>query len=211
VSAPPAPSFSASLPADPFTSFTPGGANLSSGGSSSAPITPGVYGNFNVSGLNTVYLTAGTYYFNSAYFPAYVDLLNISASSPINIFIQGSTGLAGTTVYVNGQDLSTTTSPLSSDVLIDTHGNFSFTGFDDLTGTVFAPDGNITNTGVTYVDGSVIAAGSVSVSDRLNVNYVPSSVVLPEPASLGLLAGLLLISTPRQTATKQARTPKPAR
>jgi hypothetical protein len=82
--------------------------------------------------------------------------------------------------------------PPASNVFWETLGQFMQAplGADNLFGTIFAPDDNVSFDQFSHVIGSVISGGQISTGPGFVLNFVPSShfsAPVPEPSSLALL------------------------
>jgi filamentous hemagglutinin len=181
-----------SLPA--AANFTPGTTNVTG----TANLAPGKYGAVEVTTFHTLTLSAGNYFLKSLQLDGSSNLQFDLSKGPINVFVQGDiSGTAFTNLSVKAPGSSifqpifgsnNTPNPaveaLAADVFFETLGNVDNGNpfGSSLFGTIYAPNGNITDTA--SVIGSLVAGGTISVGSG-TVFYVPLSSV-PEPTSITL-------------------------
>jgi cytoskeletal protein CcmA (bactofilin family) len=181
------------LPADAFTS---GGAAVGGG-----VLAPGSYGALTVPVFGSLTLTAGDYFFDSFTLVGSSSLNFDLSGGGVNVFVTGPVTI-GNFVNVNVNGVSAfdgqlvpgpnpTVQALASRVFFETLG--SVTSDSRFFGTLYAPNGNITQNG--SVVGSVFAGGTVTTGAFAPVFYVgsdrlvgPPAAAVPEPASVALLA-----------------------
>jgi hypothetical protein len=183
------------------TSFTAGGPNENVPTFDNVTLQPGKYGDLTFGsppfGSATLNLSSGKYFFSSisANGSAF-NTLNLNLTKgPIEIFVTGNVDLGGAfTTLVNGNAASSANSALASQVLLESLGNVSASGFFTTTtffGTIFTPNGDI-NTGFdSSVIGSLVAghsinASSTSVTD-VSSSLLPTSTTAPVPQGLVLM------------------------
>jgi len=174
------------------TSFTAGGANLTS---NNLDLSPGSYGNIVVQGSSaSLRLHAGTYYFSSLMMSGNRTLyLDLTSGQSIRVYSEGDLNF-GDHVFVNGLDVSSgldaSTRSLAANVLFESHGNVSIGRlFDEFFGTVFAPNGTVVGDTL-YHYGSIIAGGPVT--GAFYIEHIPSALLaVPEPS--GLAGGVTLL------------------
>jgi hypothetical protein len=160
--------------------FTSGGADVTNGGTATAPLAPGSYGNLNLSGFSNLYLQPGNYYFSSLAFSGLtsLQLVGLTANSSIHIYSTGD--VSGSLFFptVNGVGWGSADTSLASNVLFETLGDFSLSG--TVYGSVFVPNGSANLSGFETIDGSLTVGGTI------NVPQGGLTVQVPEPASLGV-------------------------
>jgi hypothetical protein len=170
------------------TQFSSGGPAVTTGGTAATPLAPGSYGALSIPTFGDLYLTAGDYFFDSFFFDGDdIHLVNLSPNNRIRIFVTGNVYHdTFTDVTVNGQPFASADASLVGNVLLETHGHYSQTppGLGSVTffGTIFAPYGNITIGIYSSVKGSLLAGGQIDIGVGFNMPLIP------EPASLSLLA-----------------------
>jgi hypothetical protein len=183
----------------PAHSFTAGGPDVTSGGSASTPLAPGTYGALNIERFAELYLTSGNYYFTSINFLGdAINFLNVGPKSHVNIFVTGDVFESDfARVTVNGASYSNADSSLASDILLETHGNYSSNGANSFFGTISAPDGNVTLGNSYNLTGQVVAGGQFTTGDFFDQVFVPSAMfAVPEPKAIHMTtigAGLILV------------------
>ncbi len=195
----------------PAIAFTSGGANLTTGGTQANPLAPGSYGDLRLGSFQDLYLGPGNYYFTSIEIlnSQAIHFLGLTAANSINIFVTGNiTEGALSSTTVNGLAFGSADPTLARNVFIETLGNFTQNslGGDQIFGTIFAPNGDITFGQYSSVTGSVLAGGRVISSVGFTENFQPSAV--PEPPALVMTAvGLILAaaSTLRRRAASTGR------
>ena len=174
------------------TTFSIGTNNITT--SSDLTLAPGSYGDVNFNGLyDNLYLSSGNYYLKSFTAPSssyiHLDLTN----GPIRFYVQGNTTFSTYShLYVNGTEVSSSMTPaqrsLASNVLFETHGNFSFSNpIGGFFGTIFAPYGTV-NLEVEQAYGSILAGGAVN-----------SEAYVTKVTSSGLQSPSLMISASTPT------------
>jgi hypothetical protein len=185
------------------TSFTPGGANLTS---NNLDLFPGSYGNIVVGSSGSLRLRAGTYYLSSLMMSGNRKLyLDLSPGESIRVYSQGDLNF-GDNVFVNGLSvragLDASTRSLAANVLFESHGNVSIGRlFDEFFGTVFAPYGTVEGD-TQYHYGSIVAGGPVT--GAFYIEHIPSALfAVPEPS--GLAAGMTLLGLAWARARRRRR------
>ncbi len=190
VTANPRPYSPVTLP--PAAQFTAGGPNLTSGGSQLNPLAPGSYGDIHLASFQDLYLRPGNYYFSSLEIlnSQNIHLIGLTAQDHINVFVTGNiTEGALSDTIINGKSFASADPTLARGVLFETLGNFrqDSLGADNIFGTIFAPNGDITFGQFSHVDGSVLAGGRVFSGPGFVENFAPSTSV-PEPPALVMTA-----------------------
>jgi hypothetical protein len=183
--------------------FTPGTTNISG----TVNLAPGSYGAVEATAFHTLTLSHGNYYLKSLQLDGSTNLQFDLSNGPINVYVQGDiSGTAFTNLSVkapgsstfqpifgNSDVPNTAVEALASEVFFETLGNVNNGNpfASGLFGTIYAPDGNITDTA--SVIGSLVAGGTISVGSG-TVYYV--GLAVPEPTGLALFglgaAGLAL-------------------
>ncbi len=168
--------------------LTPGVNNITLSNFQDISLLPGTYGNLVFASGNTVSLSAGQYVFADISNSFSLNHLSFDTSGgPINLYVDDDFDF-NLVQDVNGEPLFVGGNPDPNnafDIFMEVAG--SFTSSTDIYGTVFAPNGDITLNSFSEVTGRLFAGRDVIMNS--------SSVTVPEPASLAMLAigGMLLL------------------
>jgi predicted acyltransferase (DUF342 family) len=142
----------------PPTSFSSGGANVTT----SCTLNPGSYGSVNLGTSKTLNLSSGDYYFDS-FSMGGSSVLNLNVGNgKIHIFVTGNVTF-GTSVVANVLNGN------PEDVYLETHGNFSLGGSSKWYGIIFCPSGKFTAGTSCKITGDVWTNGDISINGSCNI------------------------------------------
>jgi len=183
------------------TAFSAGGANVTGGA-----LAPGSYGDLNVPLSGQVTLTAGDYLFKDIVLGKYATLRLDLTDGIIRVFVEGDVTMTDLRVRVSddgGANYATYDQAVANSALkaraaqsfLETHGTLDGGNNSQWFGAIYAPD-----EGIQFLNGDITGAlyggGHINGDTNLlginmdrcgsGMHFVP--FVVPEPATLGLLA-----------------------
>ncbi len=178
-------------------SFSAGATNVNLALFDTRTLSPGSYGELTMIGSNTVYLSAGDYYFSDIRsLGSFVTFNFETTQGPINIFVTGDVFLISAEMKLNGAAFNSVPGIAASQIYWETHANFAVQ-FTNLLGTVYAPNGDINFTSLSKANGNLYAGHDI-VTDggSFTAGAVSPTLLVPEPSSAALcliaLAGLAM-------------------
>jgi predicted acyltransferase (DUF342 family) len=161
------------------------GDQLKYGRDVSETITPGSYDSLAAAAGATLYLTAGSYNFNSVKLGSDVKIIADTTAGEVNVICGGKFTTSGNVIF---EDL------LDGGFNIYAGGNMSLGSNNNLAVQLNCYS-NMNVARDTYINGSVYSSGDICLGARVVIDnnaYAKSMVMVPEPASMALLAGSLL-------------------
>lgn len=171
--------------------ITAGGTDINLTTFEDRTLAPGRYGTLNFDSGNTVFLSAGQYFFDDVVSGFSLNELDFDTTGgPVEVFVVGDFVFDNLVQVINGEALFAGGNPVSADaadILLEATGSITLNS--SLYATVFAPHGDITTATFADVTGSLIATGNVTIGSSADVSFVRSNVV-PEPAALAMLCAL---------------------
>jgi predicted acyltransferase (DUF342 family) len=161
------------------------GDQLKYGQGVSQAITPGSYDSLSAASGATLYLTAGSYNFNSVKLGSDVKVIADTTAGEVNIICGGKFTTSGNVIF---EDL------IDGGFNVYSGDNMSLGSNNNLAARLSCYS-NMNVARDTYVNGSVYSSGDIHLGARVvidNNQYADSITMVPEPASMALLAGSLL-------------------
>jgi len=161
------------------------GDSLKYGQGVSETITPGSYDSLSAAAGATLYLTAGSYNFNSVKLDSDVKVIADTTAGEVNIICGGKFTTSGNVIFEDSID---------GGFNVYSGGNMSL-GLNNNLAARLRCYSNMNVTRDTYINGSVYSSGDIRLGARVvidNNEYAESIAMVPEPASIALLTGSLL-------------------